>query len=378
MAERVAQARARVPFVDLTSVHEEVMPRLLDDIGALVESGQFINGPAVAEFERAFAAYCDAPYCVGTASGLDALRLALLAAGLAPGDEVLVPASTFIASFEAVTQAGGVPVPVDATRSDYNIDVGLAADAVTDRTRFILPVHLYGQLADMSTLAQLADEHDLTVVEDACQAHGATRDAHRAGTSSLAGCFSFYPAKNLGAFGDAGALVTSDETLAETVRALREHGQVGKYRHAYAGWTARMDTIQALVLLHKLPFLDDWIAERRRQAAFYSEALDGVGDLVLPPVATGSDPVWHVYVIATERRDELARFLGQRNVGTGIHYPEPPHLSPAYASLGYTRGSFPVTEWLCERALSLPIFPGLSANQLETVVTAVDEFFRRG
>src|SRR5438132_11373643 len=186
MAERLVQTRTHVPFVDLTAVHEELTPRLLEDIAALIESGQFINGPAVADFERAFAAYCDMPLCVGTASGLDAVRLSLLAGGLAPGDEVLVPADTFIATFEAVTQAGGVPVPVDATRSDYNIDTGLAAEAVTERTRFILPVHLYGQLTDMDTVLRLAGEHNLTLIEDACQAHGAARDGSRAGATGLA------------------------------------------------------------------------------------------------------------------------------------------------------------------------------------------------
>jgi dTDP-4-amino-4,6-dideoxygalactose transaminase len=378
MAEPVLQTRSTVPFVDLGSIHEEIAAALLDDIAALIESGQFTNGPAVSVFESAFADYCGSPFCIGTASGLDALRLALVATGLEPGDQVLVPANTFIATFEAITQAGGTPIPVDASRSDYNIDPGLAAAAITERTRYVLPVHLYGQLADMEAIQRLAAERGLVILEDACQAHGAERDQHRAGTTGIAGAFSFYPAKNLGAFGDAGALVTADEHLASVVRALREHGQQAKYRHAYAGWTARLDTIQALVLLHKLPRLDSWNMERRRQAAFYTESLADVGDLLLPPVPVGSRPVWHLYVIATERRDELAGYLKERGVSTAIHYPEPAHLSPAYAALGYRRGSFPITEWLSKRALSLPIFPGLSDGQLETVAATIDEFFRRG
>jgi dTDP-3-amino-3,4,6-trideoxy-alpha-D-glucose transaminase len=378
MTEPLVEAQRGVPFVELSAMHEPLAGALLSDLAALVESGQFTNGPAVAEFEHAFAAYCGAPHCVGTASGLDALRLALVARGIEAGDEVIVPANTFIATFEAVTQAGGIPVPVDATRTDYNLDVEAAGAAVSARTRFLIPVHLYGQLADMSAVLALAREKDLIVIEDACQAHGAVRDGHRAGASSFAGCFSFYPAKNLGAFGDAGALVTADAELAETVRALREHGQVGKYKHEHIGWTSRLDTLQAIVLLHKLPLLDEWNAERQRQAAFYTEALAGVGDLVLPPVAPGSTPVWHVYVIATELRDALAAWLRERGIGTGIHYPEPPHLSRAYRHLGYESGSFPVAERLAERALSLPVYPGLRQDQLERVVAAIDDFFRDG
>ena len=295
------RAATRVPFLDLGPSHDGLVTALLEDFARLIESGAFTNGPAVAEFEEAFAAYCGSAHCVGLASGLDALRLALIALELEPGDEVIVPADTFVATLEAVTQAGGTPVLADVSESDYNLDPEAAEAAVGPRTRALLPVHLYGQLADLERLAALAERHGLAVVEDACQAHGARRDGHGAGATGLAGAFSFYPAKNLGAMGDAGALVTSDAELAAHARMLREHGQTRKYRHEAEGWTARLDTIQALVLLRKLPLLDGWNEERRAAAAFYSEALAGVGDLRLPPVAAGSEPVWHLYVVRTAR-----------------------------------------------------------------------------
>ena len=367
-----------VPFLDLAPSHAGLKAAILADIGALIDSGAFTNGPHVAQFEGAFAEFCGREHCVGVASGLDALRLALLAAGLEPGDEVIVPAATFLATFEAVTQAGGVPVVADASALDDGLDATAAQAAITDRTRFLMPVHLYGQLADMAALDRVAARHGIAIVEDACQAHGAERDGRRAGAVGLASAFSFYPAKNLGAMGDAGALVCDDAGLAAVVRALREHGQTEKYRHARIGYTSRLDTIQALVLSHKLPLLVGWNAERRAAAARYDAALAGVGDLVLPPVPAGSDPVWHLYVVRTPRRDKLAAFLRDHGVATGLHYPEPPHLSAAYAHLGYGRGSFPVAERLAAEALSLPMFPGIREDQLETVVEMVTAFFRRG
>jgi dTDP-4-amino-4,6-dideoxygalactose transaminase len=367
-----------VPLLDLGPSNRALEADLLRDLQELVRSGAFTNGPHVVEFEEAFAAYCGAAECVGVASGLDALRLALLAADIEPGDEVIVPANTFAATFEAVTQAGGRPVVVDVTTGDYNLDPEAAAAALGPSTRFVLPVHLYGQLADMKALRRLADRHGTQIIEDACQAHGAFRDRHRAGTTGVAGAFSFYPAKNLGAFGDAGALVTSRPELASRVRALREHGQREKYRHELEGYTARLDTIQALVLLHKLPLLDGWNDERRQAATFYLEALEGIGDLRLPPVAEGSRPVWHLFVVRTEDPARLAGFLGERGIQTGRHYPEPPHLSVPYAWLGYERGSFPVSEALAEEVLSLPIFPGITETQLERVVSEVRAFFAHG
>jgi len=365
----------RVPFLDLWRMHAPFAAELGAQFSELIERGAFVNGAEVGEFEAAFAEYCGAPHCVGVSNGLDGLRLALLAAGLERGSEVIVPANTFVATVEAVSQAGLVPVLVDAGESDYNLDVGLVPAALTDRTAAIVPVHLYGQLSDMRAVASVASEHGLATIEDAAQAHGARRDGVRAGELSTATAFSFYPGKNLGAMGDAGAVTTADAELAATVRALREHGQREKYRHVLEGYTARIDTLQAIVLLRKLRELDGWNDQRRAVAAAYTGELGGVGDLVLPPTAPASEPVWHLYVVRTEDPAGLAAHLGSRDIGTGRHYPEPVHLSAAYRSLGYAPGDFPVAERLSATVLSLPMFPGMTGAEIEAVVTGVREYF---
>ncbi len=356
-------------------MHRPLEPGLLDDIAQLLRSGAFTNGPAVAAFEEAFAAYCGVDHCVGVGSGLDALRLGLVATGIEPGDEVVVPAATFVATLEAVTQAGGIPVVVDVTEDDYCLDPAAVAAAIGPCTHAVMPVHLYGQLADMRELRRVADDAGVAIVEDACQAHGATRDGERAGASGVAAAFSFYPGKNLGAAGDAGALVTRDGEVAARVRALREHGQTAKYVHAYEGWTSRLDTIQALVLSHKLPELETWNEQRRIAAAFYTDSLSDVGDLRLPSVASGSSPVWHLYVVRTSDPDALGSWLRDRGIGTGRHYPDPVHLTAAYAWLGHGAGDFPVAEALARECLSLPIFPGITVRQLAAVSDAVRTFF---
>jgi dTDP-4-amino-4,6-dideoxygalactose transaminase len=358
MAVDVAQTGVAVPFLDLAPSHAPLKQQLLEEIGGLFDTGAFTNGPQVAAFEEAFAAYCGVEQCVGVASGLDALRLALIAGGLEPGDEVVVPAATFVATLEAVTQAGGVPVVADVSETDYCLDAVAAAAAIGDRTRVLMPVHLYGQLADMTALPGLSRQRGLDLVEDACQAHGAERDGVRAGAG-----------------GDAGALVTNDAELAAGVRALREHGQTAKYVHAREGWTARLDSIQALVLRRKLDHLDGWNEQRRSIARTYSEELGGLGDLALPATPDGSDPVWHLYVIRTAAPEALADFLRERGIGTGRHYPEPVHLTEAYARLGYRSGEFPVAEALARECLSLPIFPGMSEAQVQAVVDGVRGFF---
>jgi dTDP-4-amino-4,6-dideoxygalactose transaminase len=367
-----------VPFLDLEPTLDPLREAILGDIGALLRSHAYTNGPQVAQFEQEFAEFVGTRTCVGVASGLDALRLALSARDLERGEEVIVPANTFIATFEAVTQAGGRPVPVDVREDDFNLDVEAAAAAVGPATRILLPVHLYGLPADLRAARELAARHGLDVLEDACQAHGAERDGIRAGTGGFAAAFSFYPGKNLGAAGDAGALVTDDEDLAASVRVLREHGQRRKHDHERVGWTARLDTIQAIVLLHKLPHLAHWNAERLAAAAYYSHALAGAGDLVLPEEPAGSRHVWHLYVVRTPLRDRLAAYLAGRGIGTGLHYPEPPHLSAAYAHLGHGRGAFPVAERIAREVLSLPLFPGIEEQQLELVVSAIRDFFRGG
>ena len=369
------QAGPKVPFLDLAPMHRPLDAALLEDIGQLLRSGAYTNGPAVAEFEEAFARYCGVDHCVGVASGLDALRLGLVATSIEPGAEVVVPAMTFVATLEAVTQARGVPVVVDVTEDDYCLDPAAAAAALGPRTHALMPVHLFGQLADMHELRRVSDGAGIAIVEDACQAHGASRSGARAGGSGVAAAFSFYPGKNLGAAGDAGALVTTDGEIESRMRALREHGQTAKYVHAFEGWTSRLDTIQALVLSHKLPELDAWNDRRREAAAFYTDALADVGDLRLPPVAADSAPVWHLFVVRTGDPEALATWLRERGIGTGRHYPHPVHLTDAYAPLGYRAGEFPVAEALARECLSLPMFPGITEQQLAAVCDAVRTFF---
>lgn len=371
----VRTALPGVPFLDLGRVQVEIKNAFLADLETLIDTSAFINGAPVREFELQFADFAGTSTCVGVASGLDALRLGLIAAGLEPGDEVAVPAATFAATFEAVTQAGGVPLVVDVRSDDYGLDLDALASQLTPRTRFVMPVHLYGQMMDVRGLMDLASRDHLRVIADSCQAHGARRDGTTAGQRVDAAGFSFYPGKNLGAFGDAGALVTDDDRLASKVRALREHGQTAKYQHAYQGWTSRLDTIQAIVLLHKLRYLESWNEERRASALCYLDALAGVGDLSLPAVAPGSDHAWHLFVVRTRDPEALALFLAERGIGTGRHYPEPPHLSPAFAHLQLREGSMPVAEALSRECLSLPMFPGLTETELDGVVDGIRAYF---
>ncbi|MHB8693437.1 MAG: DegT/DnrJ/EryC1/StrS family aminotransferase [Solirubrobacteraceae bacterium] len=370
--------RLSVPFVDLQPPNDAVKRRVLDELCELIDTGAFSNGPQVAEFERAFAMFAGAAHCVGVASGLDALRLGLLAAGAGAGDRVVVPALTFIATFEAVTQVGAQPVPVDVSEHDWELDSAGAEVQFAAGATFGIPVHLYGQLCDMRALAAAAARHGVTLVEDACQAHGASRDGVRPGELSAAAAYSFYPAKNLGAFGDAGALVTDDPDLATRVKALRQHGEVAKYRSVAPGWTARLDTFQALVLRAKLDGLAAANERRRRAAEWYESRLRDVDGLALPPCARGSEHVWHLYVVRTEDPDGLAEFLHARHIATARHYPEPPHLSQAYRSLGFERGAFPVAEAIAAECLSLPMFGSIEEDQVAAVADAIREYFGVG
>jgi dTDP-4-amino-4,6-dideoxygalactose transaminase len=373
---RVApETNTAVPFLDLRALHAGIVDDVLADFADIIESSSFVNGKHVALFEEQFASAVGVSHCVGLASGLDALRLALTAMDIQPGAEVIVPAMTFVATWEAVSQVGAVPVPVDVSEVDYTLDVERTEAAVGGRTGAIMPVHLYGQMADMEGMLAISDRHDVPVIEDAAQAHGSERGDRRAGATGVAAGFSFYPGKNLGAMGDAGALVTNDARIAARVRALREHGQSRKYHHDEIGWTARLDTIQAAVLLRKLPALSAGNQARGDAAILYSEALTGIGDLVLPRSAPASRHVWHLYVIRTADPLGLGRHLAEQGISTGRHYPVPLHLTDAYASLGYSRGAFPVAERLGEECLSLPIFPGITENQIATVVDAVRSWF---
>jgi dTDP-4-amino-4,6-dideoxygalactose transaminase len=367
-----------VPFVDLRPSTQAIRGAFLSDVAELLDAGAFVNGPAVELFEREFAEVCGRRFAIGTGSGLDALTIGLRALGLEEGDEVVVPAMTFIATFEAVVHAGGRVAVVDVREDDACMDPAAAAAVVGDRTHFLLPVHLYGQMSDVRALSQLAGRFALTLFEDACQAHGAERDGVKSGAAGSAAAFSFYPSKNLGAWGDAGALVADDEHVAAKARALREHGETSRYHSEHVGLTSRLDTFQALVLLRKLPLLEQWNTERIDAAAFYNNVLEGVGDLRLPATAAGAKHVWHLYAIRTRDPEALGAFLSQRGIGTKRHYPEPPHLSPAFADLGHPPGSFPVAEAIARETLSLPLFPGITEEQLQTVAAGVADFFARG
>jgi dTDP-4-amino-4,6-dideoxygalactose transaminase len=367
-----------VPFLDLGPTSAAIRSQLLAGVAELISSGTFVNGPHVESFEHSFAAACARRTAVGLASGTDALRLGLVACGLEEGDEVVVPAMTFVATFEAAVQAGGRVVVVDVREDDVAMDVAAAAAAIGPRTRFLLPTHLYGQMADVVALRELATRHRVDLLEDACQAHGAARDGVRAGAAGIAAAFSFYPSKNLGAMGDAGALVLDDDETAATIRALREHGQTRRYHSEHVGFTSRLDALQALVLSLKLPFLEGWNAERRQVAEFYGAALSGVGDLRLPVTVDGASHVWHVYAVRTADPASLAAFLARRGIGTNHHYPEPPHLTPAFAWLRLGAGSFPVAEAIARETISLPLFPGITEEQLHAVADAIREYFARG
>ena len=363
-----------MPFVDLSPASDAVREQVLQRVGELLDRGDFINGAAVEEFEQAFAEYCGVSHCVGMSSGLDALRLGLTATGLEDGAGVVVPAATFAATFEAVLQAGGVPRVVDVGDEDYSVDAATLARAGTDGCTHLMPVHLYGQMSDMQALGRLAESRGLAIVEDACQAHGASRDGIRPGEHARAAAFSFYPAKNLGAMGDAGALVTADDDAAALARALRSHGETSKYHHVHVGYTARLDTVQAMVLVEKLPYLDDWNEARRRAAGYYTRELAGLDGVAIPQVPEGSDPVWHLYVIRVADPVALGAFLSDRSIQTGRHYPEPPHLAPAYRTLGYAPGDFPIAEALAREGLSLPLFPGITEAQLEWVCRSIADY----
>jgi dTDP-4-amino-4,6-dideoxygalactose transaminase len=363
-----------VPFVDLAPTSSAVKEHVLARIGHTLDKGDFLNGEAVGEFERLFAEFVGRHHCVGVSSGLDALRLSLLASDLSPGAGVIVPAGTFAATFEAVLQAGGTPVVVDIDVEDHGLDVRQVEIAAGEGASHMLPVHLYGQMADMRALTSIAERYGVEIVEDACQAHGASRDGLDAGRSGAAAAFSFYPSKNLGAMGDAGALVTDDEEVASRARALRVHGETRKYHHEYVGYTARLDTFQAIVLLEKLPFLDVWNRQRQAAARFYTESLSGLEGVRLPAEPEGSTSVWHLYVVRVPDPEGLAAFLAAKGIQTGRHYPEPVHLSPAYRNLGFATGDFPTAEALAREALSLPLYPGISETQLEAVCEAIVDY----
>lgn len=358
-----------VPFLDLQAAYQALQPELDKAFLKVMASGQYLLGNELATFEKEFAAYCGANYCVGVGNGLEALELILKAYGIGPGDEVIVPTNTYIATWLAVTNVGATLVPVEPDPDTYNIDPNLIEPAITTKTKAILCVHLYGQCAQMGLINQVAKKHGLIVIEDAAQAHGAEYKHARAGALGDAAGFSFYPGKNLGAFGDAGAVVTSDATIADKVRILRNYGSAKKYYNVVPGMNSRLDELQAALLRVKLRYLDEWNQRRQKQAAFYLEALAGCQHIKLPAVGADVSPVWHLFVIQHPQRDLLQKQLADSGVQTLIHYPVAPHRQQAYAKMADL--SFPVSEAIHARVLSLPIGPHLTRVQQEQVVSAV-------
>lgn len=363
----------KVPFLELRSTYMELRTELDDAFRRVMESGSYLFGEELNAFEREYAAYCGTKHCVGVGNGLDALHLILRAYEIGQGDEVIVPAHTFIATWLAVSYAGATPVPVEVNPQSYNMAADRIETALSPRTRAIMPVHLYGQPAEMDAIMALARRHGLKVIEDNAQACGARYKGRRTGALGDAAGHSFYPGKNLGAFSDAGAVTTDDDTLAERIRALRNYGARRKYVHDYKGFNSRMGELQAAFLRVKLRHLDAWNQRRRRVAAIYLRELQGVPGLILPHVPDWAEPVWHLFVVRHPQRDRLQLALAEAGIGTLIHYPIPPHLSGAYADDTWPRGAFPISESLADTVLSLPIGPHMTEEQTATVVMAVKE-----
>lgn len=365
--------KRRIPFLDLNSPYLELQSEMDEAYQRVMKSGWYILGKEVEAFEQAWAQYCGVRYCIGVGNGLDSLRLLLTAYGIGAGDEVIVPSNTYIATWLAVSYAGATPVPVEPDEGTCNIDPRRIEAAITSRTRAILPVHLYGQPAEMDEILLIADKYHLVVIEDAAQAQGAMVRGRKCGSLGHAAGFSFYPSKNLGAMGDAGAITTNDSAIAEKVKALRNYGSKVKYVNEIQGVNSRLDELQAAFLLVKLKYLDDWNECRRMIARKYLDSIQTDRSEILPRVADGMLPIWHIFAFRVPRRDEFREYLQQNGVDTLIHYPIPPHLSGAYVELGYRPGDFPAAESIANTEISLPIGPHLSLEDVETIVDLVNK-----
>jgi dTDP-4-amino-4,6-dideoxygalactose transaminase len=361
-----------IPFLDVRATYLELKAEIDRAVLRVCESGWYILGPEVEAFEAEFAAYCDAKFAVGVANGLDALQLALRALGVAPGDEVIVPSNTYIATWLAVSQCGAMPVPVEPDERTYNINPVLIEAMITPRTRVIVPVHLYGQPANLDPILAIARKYGLRVLEDAAQAHGARYKDRRIGAHGDAVAWSFYPGKNLGALGDGGAVTTNDPQIADRIRVLRNYGSREKYVNETRGFNSRLDPLQAAILRVKLAHLEEWNARRSTVADYYWQELTSA-EIILPSVPDWAEPVWHLFVIRNGKRDDLLRQLSERDVGALIHYPIPPHLQGAYRESGWREGAFPIAERMAREVLSLPIGPHLSLGWARKVVSALLE-----
>ena len=363
----------KIPFLDLKSPYLELKEELDEAYRRVMESGWYVLGSENVAFEREFAAYCDVDYCLGVGNGLDAIHLIVRAMDIGPGDEVIVPSNTYIATWLAASYAGAIPVPVEPDELTYNLNPALLKDAITPRTRAIIAVHLYGQPADMDAINSVARPYGIKVIEDAAQAQGATYKGRPVGGLADAAAFSFYPAKNLGAFGDAGAVLTNDRALAERLRSLRNYGSEVKYNNAEKGFNSRLDEMQAAVLRVKLPHLKNWNERRKKRVEYYLAELKE-SSLTLPLVPDFAEPVWHLFVVRHPQRDRLQEKLAGAGIGTLIHYPIPPHLQPAYAELGCQRGAYPISERLSAEVLSLPMGPHLCADSADYIVSHLRSF----
>ena len=365
--------QSQVPFVDLAAQYRTISAEINEAVSKVIRDTDFILGREVRLFEEEFATFCGAKSAIGVDSGTSALELALRAYEIGPGDEVITAANSFIASALAISHAGATPILVDIDPDTYTIDVAAVEKAITPRTKGIIPVHLYGQPADMDPIAQLAQQHGLVIIEDACQAHGARYKGKRTGSLGHAAAFSFYPGKNLGAYGDGGMVVTSDHAVAKRLEMLRNYGQKEKYQHMFRGYNRRLDTLQAAVLRVKLKYLDEWNEARRQHAKRYRRLLEQTG-IVTPYAVAHAESVWHLYVIRTGERDALKEHLASRGISVGIHYPIPIHLQPAYRDLGYRQGDFPITEECARQILSLPMYAELTPEIIGRIAETMSEF----
>jgi dTDP-4-amino-4,6-dideoxygalactose transaminase len=369
---------APIPLVDLAAQHAEVASTVQASWDEILRTTAFINGPAVQNFEAAYAEFAGVEHCVGVSNGTDALELAMRASGISAGDEVILPANSFVATAESIVRLGATPVFVDCDPRYHLIDAALVADRITERTRAIAPVHLYGQMADMRALEEIVEARpDVCLIEDAAQAHGARQEGRAAGAIGVASGTSFYPGKNLGAYGDAGAVLTNSDDVARQVRLMRDHGSGKKYVHETIGWNCRLDALQAAVLSAKLRRLQAWNEARRTAARRYDDLLEGMEHVVRPATLDGNEHVWHLYVVQVPARDDVLAILDAARIGAGIHYPIPIHLQPAFADLASGPGSYPVAEAAAQRILSLPLHPHLTAEQQERVVSTLDRALQK-
>ncbi len=372
-----------VPFGDLkrdkleTYINDKTIDQIIkENIIQVIDKNDFILGKYVTDFENAFAEYCGVKHCVGVSNGLSALELALIGAGVGKDDEVITVANTFNATAGAILKTGAKVVLVDADEKDFNLDINQVKDKITSKTKVIMPVHLYGQTVDMDSLIDIRDINGINIIEDACQSHGSKYQGERAGSFGLAGCFSFYPGKNLGAYGDGGAIVTNDDNLASFLRKTRNYGQEKKYLHNTRADNSRLDTIQAAVLLPKLQVLDKWNGMRADNAKLYKECLNDVEEIQLPSQRKEGEHIYHLFVIKAQRRDELYKHLDEeKDIQVGLHYPVPIHLQPCFSSSGYKEGDFPVSERLSKSILTLPMFPTLREEEIKYIGDSIKEFY---